>query len=82
MTETPLKHHYNALGAALCEALGLKGVTKCVLTLEVGSLPQVEATMFVEDADGALASVVKSFQLNPTPILESAGAAPEPRPAD
>ncbi len=60
----------NAFGAALCEALGLKQVTKLVLTMEVGSMTQVEATVMVPNQED-LALVLKRFHIEAVPVLES-----------
>ena len=78
---TATRSNYNELGIQLAQALGLKQVTKLVLTFQVGAPPTVEATMNVMDAAGELVDLVKRFDLNPAPVLESQGAAPEPRPA-
>ncbi len=67
------------LCVALCNALGLKRVVKLVLTMEVGSLTVVEATMFPDEA--AVAPVLKRFHLKAVPVLESPGAETETRPA-
>jgi hypothetical protein len=77
MTGTRIQHP-NAFGRALAEALGLKHVTKLVVTIVPNQLPIVEATVWA-DSD-ALLPVLKRFELNPTALLESEGAPPEARP--
>jgi hypothetical protein len=62
-------------GAAICDALGLKRVKKLVLTMEVDSMPKVEATVFADDE--VLTPVLKRFHLEAVPVLESARAEPE-----
>ncbi|PLC06399.1 hypothetical protein CY658_05020 [Variovorax sp. RO1] len=71
----------NAFGAALCEVLGLKQVTKLVLTMEVGCMMQVEATV-VAPSQEDLAPVLKRFRIEAVPVLESPDAAPQARSSD
>lgn len=62
----------------ILKALGLKRVVKLVLTMEVGSLTTLDATIYPDEEE--LQTVLQKFTLQATPVLECGRADPETRP--
>ena len=59
--------HAERFASAICDALGLKRVTKLTLTFEVGEVPKVEAICLVH-RETELNEVLRSFTLTATEV--------------